>query len=128
MAQKKQSKNWLEWTVTMVSILLVLFTLGFLGYQLIYQEQTPPDIQIQLGKPELLQDYYAISVKAENRGSQTAQKVRVKISLGSSPENEDAIIQFDYLPGKSTARGWISFNQNPDGKHIKIHVLGYIVP
>lgn len=128
MEKQRESKNWLEWTVTIFSVILVLFTFTFLVYQAIYQEQTPPDIQVELGNSRQLKNYYAIPVKATNNGTETAQKVQIEISTGNAIEDEKAHIEFDYLPGKSTVGGWVSFSQNPHGKEMKIHILGYITP
>lgn len=128
MADTRENKNWLEWTVTIISIMLVIFTFSFLTYEVIYQEQTSPDIKVSLGKLQKLENYYAIPVKAKNQGTQTAQKVRIEISVESATGQEKAEIEFDYLPGKSNASGWVSFKENPDGKTLKTHVLGYITP
>lgn len=128
MANKKEDKNWLEWTVTLLSTILVVATFSFLIYQVIHQEQTPPHITINLGEPQQLETYYAIPVKAENKGTKTAQKVEIEISMDTSEGEEKATIEFDYLPGKSAANGWISFKENPKGKVLRTHVLGYISP
>lgn len=128
MGTKKDNKNWLEWTVTGVSAIIVLFTLSFLVYQWIMEEQTPPDILVTFGNTEIKQNYYAISVIAENKGAKTAQKVRIEISTGSEINAEKAHIEFDYIPGKSSVKGWVSFNQNPQSKKLKTHVLGYVTP
>ncbi len=128
MTNQKETKNWLEWTVTIMAAIIVLFTLTFLVYQVLFQEQTQPDIKVVLGNPQKLENYYAIPVKAENRGTETAQKVRIEIFIENSSEDEKAHIEFDYLPGKSTSRGWVSFRHNPTGKNLKTHVLGYNSP
>jgi len=125
---EKKKKNWVEIVVTVISAVIVLFTLVFLTYQLLTEEQTPPDIVVTFGKPMAKQNYFAIPITAENKGAKTAQKVRIEIVLGEDNSNEKAHIEFDYMPGKSIVKGWVNFNEDPTGQKLGAHVLGYVVP
>lgn len=124
----KEERNWLEWTVTIISSILVLMVLSFLVYQLIFQEQAPPDIQVVLGASREFDNYYALPVEAKNLGTETAQKVRIEISAGSSPEDEKAYIEFDFLPGNSTVKGWVGFSEDPNSKKLSSRIMGFVVP
>lgn len=102
--------------------------LSFLTYQLIFQEQTPPDIQVVLGESRTFDDYFALPVEAKNNGTETAQKVRIEVSTGNSPEDEKAYIEFDFLPGNSTVKGWVGFSEDPNSKNLSSRILGFVVP
>lgn len=116
MANSKEGKNWLEWLVTIISGILVLFTIGFLITQIIWNDDTPPDIIVTLSEGEIRADYYAIPITAKNLGTQTAQNVRIEIVQAEMQTQEKGFIEFDYLPGKSSVKGWVNFTKKPDFK------------
>ncbi len=128
MSNSKEGKNWLEWTVTIISSILVLFIIGFLISQIIWSEDTPPEIEVTLGEVTYLSDYYAIPITAKNLGTKTAQKVRIEIKQPKNINTEKGFIEFDYLPGKSSVNGWVNFSEKPDAASLIIHVLGYSTP
>ncbi|MEH6408576.1 MAG: hypothetical protein V7767_14965 [Leeuwenhoekiella sp.] len=124
----ENKKNWLEWVVLFISGILVLFTLGFLVYEMIFEEQTSPDIVVTYGRMENKSGYTALPVKATNNGAETAENLRIEIIAGSAKTEEKANLDFDYLPGKSSATGWVTFKYNQNPKTIQVHVLGYSIP
>lgn len=128
MKEKKQKKNWLEWSITFISGILVFFTLGFLVYQMIYQEQTPPDIAVILGEVSQKDGAFAVPIKALNNGTETAENVIIEIILKDEFKEEKAQITFAFLPGKSSAKGWVIFTENPKSRNLKTHVKGYGTP
>jgi uncharacterized protein (TIGR02588 family) len=128
MKKTMEEKNWLEWLVTIISGILVFFTLGFLVYQLIYDEQSPPDIEIVLNEISQKDGGYAVAITAKNKGSQTAENVIIEISVEGMDSEEKARITFDYLPGKSSVKGWAIFTEKPQSDKLKTHVLGYELP
>lgn len=128
MGKKKENKNWLEWLITIISGILVFFTLGFLVYQLIFEEQTPPNIAVVLGEISRKDDAFAIPIQANNNGTETAENVIIEIIAENGQTEEKAEITFSYLPGKSSANGWITFTKRPDISSLKTHVVGYTTP
>ncbi len=128
MEKKRENKNWLEWLITIISGILVFFTLGFLVYQLIYEERTPPNITIVFGEISQKDDAFAIPIQANNGGTQTAENVSIEIISKNGEAEEMAQITFSFLPGKSSANGWITFNKKPKIDSLKTHVVGYTTP
>lgn len=128
MEKKKETKNWLEWTVTGIASILVLFTFTFLIYELIYEEQTPPDIQISLGDVSQKDQGYSIPVSVKNNGSRTAKDIVVEITSEENGLLEKGQINFQYLPGKSSVHGWVNFTERPTPRNLKTQVLGYSTP
>lgn len=123
-----ERKNWLEWSVTIVSAILVAFTLGILIYQMIYEEKTPPDIRVTLGNAEQKDGGYAILVSAFNQGTQTAQNVLIEVVLKKDGKEETAEITFQYLPRKSEVEGWVTFGTSPKAGQLQTRIIGYNVP
>lgn len=71
---KKLQKNWLEWVVFAISLVLVITTLGYLVYDGATFSETPPDIELELGKAQAqATDRFIIPVTASNRGDMTAK-------------------------------------------------------
>lgn len=122
-----ESKNWLEWGITLISGVLVVFVLGFLVYQMIYEKETPPNITVVLGTVSQKDNAYAIPVEVTNKGTQTAENVIIEI-IHDDGSQEISQITFPYLPRQSSADGWVVFSENPNLENLKIHVLGYGVP
>lgn len=128
MEKDKTERNWLEGSISILSGLLVFFTLGFLIYQLIYEEQTPPNISIELGEVTKKDEAFAVSLKVSNEGTETAENVVIEVELDQESEKEKTQITFAYLPGKSSANAWVVFTKKPLLKKLKTHVKGYITP
>lgn len=128
MKEKKQEKNWLEWSITIISAILVFFTLGFLVYQMIYEEETPPNISLILGEVSQKDGAFAVPIEATNKGTQTAENVMIEVVLENEAAEEKAEITFAFLPGNSSAKGWVIFTKRPELKNLKTHVKGYGTP
>lgn len=127
MEKRKEKRNWLEWTVTIISTVIVVFVIGILIAQLA-EKETPPEFHISLGKTVSRNDHFSIPVTVKNSGSLTAQNLNIEFSMGEGEQTEKSMLEFDFLPGKSQVKGWISFSKNPDGKTINRHILGYTAP
>ncbi|HET8803960.1 MAG TPA: hypothetical protein VFM72_05225 [Aequorivita sp.] len=128
MEKKIERKNWLEWLITIISAILVFFTLGFLTYQLIFQKKSPPNIIVFLGEISQKDQAFAIPIQATNEGTETAENVIIEIVAENEQKKEKAEITFSYLPGKSSAKGWITFTIRPNISTLKTHVVGYTTP
>lgn len=128
MKKERERKNWLEWVITIISGILVFFTLGFLIYQMIFQEQTPPNIVVVLGEVSQKDNAYTIPVQANNEGTATAENVVIEIVFIDGKLEEKAQLSFSYLPGKSSAKGWVTFTKRPEKSFLKTHVVGYTTP
>lgn len=125
---KKNKNNWLERIVLGVSGGLVFFVFGFLIYETIYEKQTSPDIVVSQGKIDRKENYWALPVSVTNKGSRTAENVRIEIIAGSGPITERSQMEFQYLPGRSTVKGWATFGPDTVLDSIRIHILGYTAP
>ncbi|QAA80263.1 hypothetical protein EI546_00280 [Aequorivita sp. H23M31] len=128
MKDKSENTNWLERIVTVIAGILVLFTFGFLIYQIIYRENTPPDLVISLGEITQKQQGYSIPVSVKNNGTQTAENINIEISSGEGDNQETGQLSFQYIPGKSSNKAWVNFTKKPDPNKIKTHVSGYSTP
>ena len=127
---KKLEKNWLEWIVFVISLILVLFTLGYIVYDGATLGETPPNIELQLGQSQPQSDRFIVPVTAKNRGDETAETVQIEVTLNSDGrEEETAEFEIAFLPRHSTRRGWVTFQTDPRTvEQMEARVLGFEKP
>ena len=127
---KKTEKNWLEWIVFAVSVVLVAGTLAFLAYDGINIGDTPPSIEIRVGAPTQGQHNFIVPVSLINHGDQTAEGVQIEVALeteGKEMERSEFAVAF--LPRRATREGWVAFQTDPrTAQKINARVLGYEKP
>lgn len=128
---KKLQKNWLEWVVFAISLVLVITTLGYLVYDGATFSNTPPNIELKLGKAQAqAENRYIVPVNATNRGDTTAEGVQIEVTLNSGgKEQENAQFEIAFLPRHSTGEGWVTFTTDPRTvDKIEARVLGWEKP
>lgn len=128
---EKVKKNWLEWGVFGVSLVLVLGTLAYLVYDATTMGDQPPLIEAQLGAPQQQAGEFAVPVTLINRGDQTAAGVMVEVTLegnDATTEIERGEFSVPFLPRGATREGRVSFRTDPRTGQLKARVLGYEQP
>lgn len=127
---EKLKKNWLEWIVFAVSLVLVAGTLAYLIWDGATKSEQPPFVAVELGATIQEGDRYIIPVTLRNEGGQAAKAVTVEVALMvDGQELEKGQIQVDYLPRSSSRRGRVVFTEDPaTADEIQTHVLGYELP
>lgn len=127
---RKLEKNWLEWLVFAISLVLVVGTLGYLVYDVATLSDTPPNIEFAIGKPIPQSNYFLVPVTVTNRGDETAEAVQIEVVLesGGKPQ-ESGEMEIAFLPRQSTREGWVTFQTNPQTvDQIRARVLGFEQP
>lgn len=126
---KKPRKNWLEWLIFAVSLVLVLGTAGILVWESSSLGKKVADPQMQLGTPEAHDGYFAVPVTVVNRGDGTAQSVQLEVLLHlRNGETEKGQFQLQYLPRRATRHAWVTFRHDPREGKLETRVLGYEKP
>lgn len=111
---KHDEKNWLEWLVFCVSLLLLVSILSYLVYQVIHYQATEPDIVAEATPDPSGSMPNRYSVAVFNKGGTTAEEVLVEFILftaGEEKEKSELLIAFS--PRESKQEGWISFSGKP---------------
>ena len=121
-------KNRLEWAVFGVALVLVLATFAYLLRESLTERKGPPDVVVSIGEPRRGAGGYMVPLTAENRGSETAEEVRVTIELERDGRQEQAVLEFAYLPRNSTRSGWVGFQRDPRGGTLRVAGIGYQAP
>jgi uncharacterized protein (TIGR02588 family) len=131
----KLEKNWVEWSVFAVGLLLVLSALGYLAYEGATMGSDPPSIEVRLGTPEQRTHNFIVPVTVTNHGDETAEGITVEVTLenagsdsssGAEPVRGEITIAF--LPRRAAREGWVTFQQDPRAARLTARVLGYEKP
>ena len=125
----KVEKNALEWVVFGLSLALVLAVLGSLTYWAVAGTRSPPQLKVEVGQAEQRGEQYYIRVAVRNDGDETAESVKIAVSLRKGNNREEGEFQLDYVPGHSTRDGEVTFDTNPaEADGIVARVAGYQLP
>jgi uncharacterized protein (TIGR02588 family) len=126
----KIEKNWLEWIVFGVGLVLVVSALAYLVYDGATATEAPPDIEVRLGEPRAGGAGFLVPVSVSNRGGQTAEGVTVEVVLetAGAPEPERSDFTLAFLPRGGTREGWVAFRTDPRAGRLTARAHGYEVP
>jgi uncharacterized protein (TIGR02588 family) len=126
---KKVEKNWLEWSVFGVGLVLVLATLGYLVRESLVSNDGPPEVVVRLGAPRASESGYLVPVEIVNTGRETAEDVRVPVLL-ALPDGgrEEAELGIAFLPRGSTRNGWVTFRSDPSRGSLTLGPIAFEVP
>jgi len=126
---KKMQKNWLEWIVFAVGLILVSCTLGYLIYAGASMGHEPPSIEVRLGIPEQRQFNFIVPVTVINHGDETAEGVHIEVVMESGGKEEArGELDIAFLPRHATQEGWVTFEKDPRTAQLTTRVLGYQKP
>lgn len=122
-------KNWLEWSVFAVALLLVTATIGYLTREALLTSDRPPQITVRLGEPRPAPGGYMVPVRVRNGGDLTAESVTIAVVLVvNGAERERAELTLAYLPRQATREGWVRFRADPRAGELRTAGIGFEVP
>jgi uncharacterized protein (TIGR02588 family) len=125
-------KNWLEWTVFAVGLLLLLGTVGYLAGQALTRGRSPAVLSITLGEPQAHPDatppHFVVPVTVRNDGARTAAEVDVEVLLARGDQVERRELTFEYVPRGSSRSGAVTFEVEPDPGSLAARVLTFLDP
>jgi uncharacterized protein (TIGR02588 family) len=122
-------KNWLEWVVFGIGLLLITSVFGFLVYDALTLGDTPPTMAIQIGQPEQQGQHVIVPVAVTNQGDQPAEGVVIEVIYEGAQEQQQAQFEIAFLPRSATGEGWASFQAaSAEIGQFKARVIGYQKP
>ena len=127
---KKLEKNWVEWAVFALSLVLVAGTLTYLAYDGVTVGSEPPILEVRTGAPFERQGNFIVPVSVTNLGDLTAEGVHIEVALENGGEEvERADFDVAFLPRRATREGWVTFQTDPRAaQKINARALGYEKP
>lgn len=120
----------LEWIAAAIGLLLLLFLLGAIGFDVLQGgSRTPPDIHLSVGASAKVGDRYLVTFEALNKGGASAAALEIEGQLtdqGGVIETSSSTI--DYVSGHGKAKGGLYFEHDPSSVTLKVRPLGYQMP
>lgn len=111
----KDKKNFLEWTVFAVSLLMVAGILIYLGYKTYTHQPSPPNIQVEYRPNPTRLTPYRYHLIVNNTGGETAEEVIIELVLKKDTIiMEKAEMNLPFVPQSSKREGWINFTMDPN--------------
>lgn len=118
-------KNWLEWTVFGISIVLVASIVCYLLYLEVKPSSKDFRYEINFEEPKLMRDRFMVALTVANKSNQSVQDLSLEIK--SNGENsETADLQIDYLPRHSHREAKVFFIDKPT--NLEGHIQSFNVP
>jgi uncharacterized protein (TIGR02588 family) len=119
----------LEWAVAFVGLVLVLSTIGFLLYQIVTDDDSPPEVSLTVGDVIEMEGGYLVEFNVLNRGGSTAARLMVQGELRDAGDSvETSQTEIDYVPPDSERSGGLFFTENPNDYELMLRPLGFQEP
>lgn len=125
----KAAKNWLEWSVFAVSLVLVAGTLGFLIRESFVAKGGTAEVIARLGPPKAAAGGFMVPVEVANLGKGTAEDVQVTVVLElPEGEREEGALGIAFLPRESRRNGWVTFRSDPGSGVLRLGAIAFEEP
>jgi uncharacterized protein (TIGR02588 family) len=119
----------LEWLSGGLGLLLVLTTLGYIGYNAMTSEETVPAVTIDHLSTEPTPGGFVVTFRARNSGPSTAASLLIRGDLRNGSRTvETSEVTLDYLPPRGERRGGLIFHNDPGRYELRLQPKGYLEP
>ena len=123
-----------EWVSLGISSVILVGPLALLSYLHFSGRDTPPEVEVQ-PRFEAVRSAggrYYVPIGVSNRGGQTAEDVRVKVSLRTEPgqdgQGEPAEVAVQFLAGHATHQAAVAFSRDPSSGQLVVEAISYSKP
>ncbi len=119
----------LELLTAAIGFILVTGTIGFLLFDAVTEQDTPPQIIVEAKEIVPQQNGFLVKFEVENKGDNHASEVEVegKLMQGET-EKETSSVAIGYSPSHSKKSGGLYFTENPRDYKLELRVPGYNEP
>src|SRR5687767_5064897 len=126
--RRQRSIPRVEWAAGIVSLLIVLGTVGYLAYEGLVPGPDAPSLSVTVMRVRESDGSFVVDVAVRNSGRSAASDVHLA-ATARSPQADEARAQarLDYVPGLSTRHASFVFAFDP-GKQAEVRVIGYAEP
>ena len=121
--------HWIEWLTGIVSTVLVLALMSWIGRDAVLADSRPPDLSVRMLQIEQAGALYRVDIELQNSGPSTAASVRVvgKVTPQNVP-SETAEVTFDFAPAESRTKGALYFRTDPRSNPLELMPSGFTEP
>jgi uncharacterized protein (TIGR02588 family) len=115
----RSEKNWVEWTVFGISLVLVASILGYLLFLEFVPVSKDVTFDITVRPVNQIGTAYHVPIKIKNESNRTARDVMVEIT-SANDLNVKSEITFDYVPKHSEREGMAVFENDPGSATVRV--------
>lgn len=125
----QQGNPLLEWIASGIGLVLAVGGIGFLLWNGITADETPPAIEVQAERVLERRSGYTVEIRAINSSPRTAETVVVAGELKRDGQTvETSQTTFQFVPGHSEERGGLYFSRDPRDLQLELRPKGYVKP
>ncbi|PLR25614.1 hypothetical protein SGCZBJ_11235 [Caulobacter zeae] len=115
----------LEWISAAIGLVCALAAIGFVGWDALLGERSPPAIEVRLVAVTPTPHGYVAQVEAINHGGSSAAQVAIEGVLSGQGEAETAQATLDYIPQRSRVGGGLVFEHDPRAGRLVLRARGF---
>jgi uncharacterized protein (TIGR02588 family) len=125
----KDAPLWV-WGIAFFGLALVLGSIGFMLYEAVAGDSSPPDVMVHVDSILPTRNGYLVRFRAINEGGSTAEGLTVEGVLLKNGteivENSNTVIE--YVPAHSEREGGLFFTSDPRQYELRLRAKGYEKP
>ena len=118
-----------EWLIAAIGAVLILFVLGALVWEAVFESKSPPRIELRVKQTAPQGSGELVLIEAHNHGQQVASALKVRGVLRSGDTViESREVTIDYLPHRSSKIVGLFFSQPTAGHDLRLEPIGFVQP
>jgi uncharacterized protein (TIGR02588 family) len=121
-------KNWLEWLIFGLSLMVTIGIVGYLGWMAFFAPQKPAQVKLEIGQPQLKAGMYEVPVKVLNEGDESIEHLRLYARPIADVGSEPLTADLDYLPKGGDRETVFMFKNDSAKSGIEVFAGTYIRP
>lgn len=117
------------WGIGLLGLLFVLGSIGFMLYEAIAGDSSPPDVIVEIDSILPARNGFLVEFRAINEGGRAAAGLTVEGELRNGAqivETSDSTIE--YVPSHSEREGGLFFTLDPREYDLQLRAKGYETP
>ncbi len=121
--------HWIEWVSGVVSALVVVAIVAWIGKDAVVDRDTTPDLKGIVLRTEKRSNGVQVLFEISNESSATASQVAVRGEITDGEAVLERVeMVLDYVPGHSKAKGGLIFREDPTGKTVTVRADAFAEP
>ncbi len=124
----KDAPPWM-WGIAMLGLVMVVGSIGFMLYEAVAGESSPPDVTLKVDLILPTRNGYLVKFRALNEGGSTAEGLTIEGELRNGTESlETSNTTIEYVPSHSEREGGLYFALDPNQYELRLRAKGYEQP
>ena len=113
-----------EWTASLLGGMIVLVTIGFLGFEALQQGDAEPALTVSVIQVRDTTGGFVVDVEVRNQSASAAADVQLAGHNRAAGQQNEAHARLDFVPGFSSRRASLVFQSDPGSSPV-VRIVGY---